>query len=367
MSDIGDLHIKTTIDVGDALSASAILNRSLNQLATQIASYSAAAQRASMVQKNLDSITARNSNSLKVFATRQAAVAQAVNITNLTVQSATKNLSALNRTMLVVGSSGGPALINNLRAQRTHLTAVARSSKELSAALRTSSLEQWATKSRVSLAAANRAFYFFQAATLPLVNGLRTAFFSFADLEAQTVRYTKLISDNYVGNINAAKEATALLSKELDKVTSKYGVSRVLVQSLAGDFAELGVTEAVAVTGLVELTAAVEKLGNVDISQSQKFIESVLQNILRIKRESGEIVNLSDAKFMSGVISELRGQIAEFNLIENKTTLSLKDMADAFPKFCSGNNIRFINVRNYGIACTDGCCRLSSWSVCQLY
>ena len=332
MSDIGDLHIKTTLDVGDATSASAILRSSLSQLTTQIASYANAVQKASSIQKNLDFVTQRSSNSLGVLASRQSAVSQAVQGTNIVVQGAIKNLEALNRTMAIVGASGGPKLIANLRAQQSQLQAVAGSARNLESALRSASLSQWANKSRASLAQANRSFYGFSAATLPLIRGLRTAFFSFADLETQTVRYTKLISDNYGGSVERAAAATAVLSKQLDQVTSRFGVSRVLVQAIAGDFAELGVTQIDAVKGLVELTATVEKLGNVDIQQSQKFIESILQNILRVKRDAGEIVDLTDAKFMSNVIAELRGQLAEFNLIENKTTLSLKDMADAFPE-----------------------------------
>ena len=332
MSDIGDLHIKTTLDVGDATSASAILRSSLSQLTTQIASYANAVQKASSIQKNLDFVTQRSSNSLGILASRQSAVSQAVQGTNIVVQGAIKNLEALNRTMAIVGASGGPKLIANLRAQQSQLQAVAGSARNLESALRSASLSQWANKSRASLAQANRSFYGFSAATLPLIRGLRTAFFSFADLETQTVRYTKLISDNYGGSVERAAAATAVLSKQLDQVTSRFGVSRVLVQAIAGDFAELGVTQIDAVKGLVELTATVEKLGNVDIQQSQKFIESILQNILRVKRDAGEIVDLTDAKFMSNVIAELRGQLAEFNLIENKTTLSLKDMADAFPE-----------------------------------
>jgi hypothetical protein len=87
---------------------------------------------------------------------------------------------------------------------------------------------------------------------------------------------------------------------------------------------------------LTEFTAAVEKLGNLDITQSQNFIQSIYQNILRVRRDmaaaEGYSLDLSSPKMMGQILSEVQGQLALFNMVENKTTLSLKDLADAFPE-----------------------------------
>jgi len=342
MSDIGDLHIKTTLDVGDATSASAILSRSLNQLTTQIASYSAAAQKASSVQSVLDNLTRQSARNYGILTSKNMALAQATTAAGVAAQTAAVQYGALNK-VIAQASISNPAVSKNLQAQATHLLAVSKSSDTLASALKRNALDQWAYKARTSLTAANRAFYSFSIATLPLVRGLRTAFFSMADLESQSARITKLMIDNFykigASSEDAFKKArigaqqfTEGLGLMLDKITQRYGTSRVLLQGIAGDFAELGVSTQAGIAGLVELTAAVEKLGNVDIAQSQKFVESVLQNILRIKREQGINVDLTNIEFMNQTIAELTSQMAEFNLIENKTTLALKDIADAFPE-----------------------------------
>jgi len=342
MSDIGNLHIKTTVDIGDAASASAILSRSLSQLTTQIASYSAAAQKASSVQSVLDNLTRQSARNYGILASKNMALAQATTAAGAAAQTAAVQYGALNK-VIAQASIANPAVSKNLQAQATHLLAVSKSSDTLASALKRNALDQWAYKARTSLTAANRAFYSFSIATLPLVRGLRAAFFSMADLESQSARVTKLMLDNFykIGSSSedafkkakiGAEQFTEGLGLMLDKITQRYGTSRVLLQGIAGDFAELGVSTQAGIAGLVELTAAVEKLGNVDIAQSQKFVESVLQNILRIKREQGVNVDLTNIEFMNQTVAELTSQMAEFNLIENKTTLALKDIADAFPE-----------------------------------
>ena len=162
--------------------------------------------------------------------------------------------------------------------------------------------------------------------TIPILGFARTAFSSYKRLEVETVRTRKLLSDSFT-DITGVMNT---LGKELDSITYKYGVSRELIQGIAGDFAELGLNSVDAIAGLADLTAATEKLGNVDIGESQEFIKSIYQTILRIKRDSGILTETPED--YAQVISEVTGQLAMFNLVENKTALSLKEIAKGFPE-----------------------------------
>jgi phage-related protein len=199
------------------------------------------------------------------------------------------------------------------------------------------------------------------ALTLPITGFMRTAFSSFKAVEKESVRTSKIISDSYTKSSNAidasgkqvrtgALEYTKVidgqivkvqtlegamksLGTELDKVSMKYGISRELVQGLANDFAELGIEEVGALGNLADLTVAIEKLGNVDVDQSQEFLKSILQTILRMKRETGTLEMFADGTINYGeAVKETRQQLALFNLMENKTQMSLKSTADAFPE-----------------------------------
>ncbi len=338
MSDIGDIRITTSVDTSAATSATEVLNRSLLQLTGQINSYSAAAAKASSVHGTLQRITKGVSDQQKVLTNLVVAYGTAQNTTNRIVENANANLKALDATMAKVGSSSAK-MTSALKAQQSQFTAITNNVQALNRALTGASIQQWANKSKQALSLANLSLIRTTAQTLAFTRALRTAFFSFADLEQESARVTKLLVDNFGSGedaIEKARAATVELGKDLDKITRRFGTSRVLVQSLAGDFAELGISDNAAIAGLVELTTTVEKLGNVDISQSQKFIESMLQNILRVKREQAALkglsLDLTDPKQFAVIIQELKGQLAEFNLVENKTTLSLKDLADAFPE-----------------------------------
>jgi phage-related protein len=198
------------------------------------------------------------------------------------------------------------------------------------------------------------------ALTLPITGFMRSSFSSYKTLEKETARTVKLIGDSYTAaadvtdaagrrvgknaleytklldgqivKVQTLEGAMKKLGKELDGISMKYGISRELVQGLAGDFAEIGIESVEALSGLTDMTAAVEKLGNVDIEQSQEFIKSIFQTILRMKRETGSL-EITDGMIDYGnAIAETRQQLALFNLLENKTQLSLKSTADAFPE-----------------------------------
>lgn len=172
--------------------------------------------------------------------------------------------------------------------------------------------------------------------TAPLALFFRSAFANYRRLEVETIRTEKLLDDAFGEN---TQSKVAELGKQLDKVSLRYGVARELIQGLAGDYAELGITNTDTLAGLTEMTAQIEKLGNVDIEQSQTFIRSVYQTINRVKRDLAAKSNeplysdaAGEAKYYSDVIAELRGQLAIFNQVENKTSLSLKEIAKGFPE-----------------------------------
>jgi LPXTG-site transpeptidase (sortase) family protein len=186
--------------------------------------------------------------------------------------------------------------------------------------------------------------------TLPLVGFFRTAFSNYRRLEIETVRTTKLLGDSYTD----AGAQVKTLGKELDAISLKYGVARDLVQGLAGDYAELGITDIKALSGLTDLTAATEKLGNVDITEASNFIKSIYQTVNRVKRDeaarAGRAISFKDpaeeALFYADSIAQVRGQLAMFNLLENKTSLALQDIAKAFPELTAAST-------SFGLSMTE--------------
>lgn len=128
--------------------------------------------------------------------------------------------------------------------------------------------------------------------TLPLTMFMRKGFDSLKRLNEEQIRTSKLLDDSGVSAEQLSRNLTNL-DKRLDSLTFKWGISRELVQGLAGDFAELGISSPKALAQLTQITTEVEKLGNVDITQSQAFVQSIYQNITRIKREAGQNVTLS--------------------------------------------------------------------------
>jgi len=169
--------------------------------------------------------------------------------------------------------------------------------------------------------------------SLPISMFLRTGFQSLKALDKEVIRTGKLIADSFstgADGIKAYNAAMAELDTRLDKLSISWGVSRELVQGLAGDFAEIGISDPKALANLAQFTAEFEKLGNVDITQAQAAIQAIYQQIARVRRDQGLAV--TGTKAINQMVEEVRGAIAFFNFAENKTTLSLKDMADAFPE-----------------------------------
>jgi phage-related protein len=165
--------------------------------------------------------------------------------------------------------------------------------------------------------------------TLPLVTLGRLGFSSLKKLDQELIRTRKLLDDTGDG-ANDLEGRMKVLGERLDDISYKWGVSRELLQGLAGDFAELGISDPKTLANLVQITNEIEKLGNVDITDAGKLTQSIYQNLLRIRRLQG--MSVTDPMALQQITQEVRGAIALFNYAENKTSLSLKNIADAFPE-----------------------------------
>lgn len=342
MSDTSDLTAKIGIDasVTGAESVSA-LAAGVGGLSQQLLQLSQSAIQNTNVQAQLNSVLKATRSSVGVLGSSIAIYRKELALSNSMVRQNTASLLALDAAQKKVAASGKmtSSLSSSYAQTASHLNSMNSSVGTLNKTMRSNAIVSFGKRLQQSGIQSQRVgMQMARNVTLPLIGIFRTAFFSYTRLEREQVRLTKLISDGFgTGEeaIIAARKAVDELNPALDKITRKFGTSRILVQSLAGDFAELGVPTN-AITDLTLLTVQLEKLGNLDIGQSQQFIQSIYQNILRVKRDSaqqqGFVFDLTNAQQMTDTIEQLRGQLAIFNLMENKTTLSLKDIADAFPE-----------------------------------
>jgi hypothetical protein len=165
--------------------------------------------------------------------------------------------------------------------------------------------------------------------TLPLMAVGRIGFASLKKLDQEMIRTRKLLNDTGT-DANFLENQMKVLGDRLDKISFKWGVSRELLQGLAGDFAELGISSPDVLANLVQITNEIEKLGNVDMTEANDLTRSIYQNLLKLRRVNDQDVTSEAA--LKTVTSQVRGAIALFNFAENKTSLSLKDIAQAFPE-----------------------------------
>ena len=353
MSDTGDLTARLGIDASVTGADSVTgLAQNVASLSQQLLQLSQGAIRQASVQDQLSKALDRTKLSTSLARTALHDYRQSAALTNTVIRQTEKHLIALDAAQRKVAASGGmtTAIQKSYAQTNTHLNSMIASSSKLEKVMKGNAIESYGNKiSKAGIAAQRSSYYMAAAVTAPILQAFRTAFFNYTKLEREQVRLTKLISDGFgtgAEAIGLARKEMEKMNVPLDKITRTFGVSRILVQGLAGDFAELGVSTAFftnldgevsnAITELVDLTVKLEKLGNLDIGQSQAFIQSVYQNILRVRRDlatqGGYTLDLTDADTMQKIIAELTGQLAIFNLVENKTTLSLKDIADAFPE-----------------------------------
>jgi len=197
--------------------------------------------------------------------------------------------------------------------------------------------------------------------TLPLVQFFRIGLDSFKKLETEIVRFEKIVGRDAVQALKAQSaeiveikktsegwteviigtgNAYDAFSKKLDNVSYKYGVARELVQAVAADFATVGISGTDVIGDLVELAAIVEKVGDVDMTQSREFVQSLVQNTITAQNQNKafkEQISLLSAAEQSSyqyrlAVDQVTGALALFNVIENNTVVTLEKLAKGIPE-----------------------------------
>ena len=166
--------------------------------------------------------------------------------------------------------------------------------------------------------------------TAPLGIMMRTAMQSFEAFEKQFVRTQKIL-----GLQGTAADG---LRQKMHELSTALGVSRSIVAALTADFAQmgkkmLGGTQEIQETAAeyAELTLQLEHVGQVSAQVGRDFVANLAgiidSEIPMVIDEFGNSVVDTGNK-----IDYVRGLLAKFNLVENTTALSLKDLAEAFPQ-----------------------------------
>jgi TP901 family phage tail tape measure protein len=185
--------------------------------------------------------------------------------------------------------------------------------------------------------------------TAPFTLMARYGLKALIDIDKEAIRLTKVM-DGVAMSIEQAmaktgqsadselvKELTQnyeFLDKALTDVSAKYGIAKSLTVGLAADFAELGLGAKESVAAITNLTAATEKLGGMDISQSQDLVQALYFQSVRAFDQAGRAFESAAAK-EAAAISAATAQLQLFNAIENTTALTMRDLGDAFPEVAS--------------------------------
>lgn len=187
--------------------------------------------------------------------------------------------------------------------------------------------------------------------TAPILLFARMGFQSLLKVDEQFVRLTKVLEGvamtteqanlklkDYVGpdkekRVKQMTDSFRDLNVALTEQSSRFGVAKDLVVSLAVDFAELGVTANENITALTNLALAAEKLGGMDASGAQDLSSALYFNATRAYEVAGAFDDVTTAaERESKAIASATVQLNMFNTIENVTALSLKDLADSLPE-----------------------------------
>jgi hypothetical protein len=187
--------------------------------------------------------------------------------------------------------------------------------------------------------------------TAPILLFARMGFQSLLKVDEQFVRLTKVLEGvamtteqanlklkDYVGpdkekRVKQLTDSFRDLNTALTEQSSKFGVAKDLVISLAVDFAELGVTANENIVALTELALAAEKLGGMDASGAQDLSSALFFNATRAYEVAKAFDETSTAAEREAkAIASATVQLNMFNTIENVTALSLKDLADSLPE-----------------------------------
>lgn len=122
------------------------------------------------------------------------------------------------------------------------------------------------------------------------------------------------------------------LDRKLTATSTKFGLSKNITVGLAGEFAELGIQSTDAIAKITELTAATEKIGNMDIGSSKDLVQALYFQAQRALQQSGEGSRMSFLERENRAIEAATAQLRLFNSVENVTALTLRDLGDAFPE-----------------------------------
>ena len=166
--------------------------------------------------------------------------------------------------------------------------------------------------------------------TAPLMLMLRSSMQVFEAFEKQFVRTVKILG--------LGETASQSLRKDMSELSITMGASRSIVAGLTSDFAQMG-EKMLGGSGKIqdvaleytELALQLEHVGQVTAAVGRDFIANLAGIIdseipKRINEFGVEVIKTGDK------IDYVRGLLAKFNLVENTTALSLKDLAEAFPQ-----------------------------------
>lgn len=201
--------------------------------------------------------------------------------------------------------------------------------------------------------------------TTPITIGLRQGLQSLVAFDSEIVRLTKVlegvaptadIARQKLGETADPKQVQALvdnytdLQDALTKVSQKFGLARSLTTGLAADFAELGITSTDNIVKLTELTAAAEKLGNMDIANAKELVQSLYFQSVRTLALTQP--RLSAMERETRAIGAATAQLNLFNQVENVTALTLRDLGDAFPEVAAA-------ATSFGLSMTEAAAMLA--------
>ncbi|MDP7646512.1 MAG: phage tail tape measure protein, partial [Candidatus Woesearchaeota archaeon] len=168
--------------------------------------------------------------------------------------------------------------------------------------------------------------------TAPLGIMLRSSMQAFEAFEKQFVRTKKILG--------LTGDAEETLRKRMHDLSTQLGVSRSIVAGLTSDFAQMGKKMlgggddlAHTASMYAELTLKLEHVGQVSAEVGRDFVANIAGIIGDTEKATGEVDEFGNA-IMEVVpkIDVVRGMLAKFNVVENTTALSLRDLAEAFPQ-----------------------------------
>lgn len=183
--------------------------------------------------------------------------------------------------------------------------------------------------------------------TAPIALFSRFGLQSLRDYDREAVRLTKVL-ENVAMTTEQAMLKTGIpdasnakvieftdnfqkLDSAMIDISRKFGIARSLATGLAADFAELGISSIDNITAITRLTAATEKLGGMDITESQELIQAMYFQSVRAFESAGRSFE-NAAEREKAAISSATANLQMFNAIENVTALTLRDLGAAFPE-----------------------------------